>query len=425
MNKPLHQRPRNWEADPINTMVLNNALKRAIAQLTGAATRDVERPTRSTQRPDGLVIWVHVSDRKLLKLFQPVYDELTEAFPDLWFLVDDAFAGDFGATDNLLPLTTSKVQRRSTLEVVTEWQPNLILFLSDLADVEIAKTAALHQIETVYVPFEAPKTDFTQGRKDIAMLRDIMTQVSQICTQYPDQNDAWLNSGATPDQITEIGKLVPLRDPPVCDDTDLAAVLSALAGRPIWFASNLSEMEMSLAIAAHQKLLRKSHRLLLVLSPNDDTLMKTAEEMLTISDVSFGLRSKNKTPHMDTKAFIADLPKEDGLWHRASPISYLGGTTKTGQLAPHPFDSVALGSVVLHGDKNDPFETEFNELSAAGASIEVTTEAQLVEAVQGLLSPDAAARHAHAGWELVSAGAVAIENLVAVLAARLKQQASK
>ena len=117
-----------------------------------------------------------------------------------------------------------------------------------------------------------------------------------------------------------------------------------------------------------------------------------------------GLRSKNDKILQETQIYIADTLGELGLWYRLSPVSFVGGSLVN--VGGHnPFEPAALGSAILHGPYFYNFEEIYNRLNDANGAVRINNQDELSENLIKILSPDNAARLAHAAWEVSSNGA--------------------
>lgn len=110
-------------------------------------------------------------------------------------------------------------------------------------------------------------------------------------------------------------------------------------------------------------------------------------------------------PDENTQVLLVSDDSELGLWYRLSPLCFLGGSLagKTG--GQSPMMAAALGSAILYGPNVGRHLESYSRLVAAGAARIVKDMESLSAAVSHLIAPDRAAAMAHAGWNVVSAGA--------------------
>lgn len=195
-------------------------------------------------------------------------------------------------------------------------------------------------------------------------------------------------------------------------------VARALGTRPVWLAAGLPLSEIDHVITAHRQASRRAHRLLLCVTPQRETDAAALATACREAGLITATRGEEADPEEALQAYIADLPDEDGLWHRVSPISYMGGTLTNGA-ERDPFEVAALGSVVVHGLHTTPHDERFRHLMRAGASLGLTDATRLGNAIETLLSPDRAAEMATAGWDVTSRGAEVSNRIVTIIQRRL------
>jgi 3-deoxy-D-manno-octulosonic-acid transferase len=191
-----------------------------------------------------------------------------------------------------------------------------------------------------------------------------------------------------------------------CLEAERSALAKLLAARPVWFAAGLPEAEEAAVLHAHRVALQQSHRLLLILLPeNADRPEPLAHQLEEGDDWSVARRANDEEPEAGVEIFIVDNPAEYGLWYRLAPISFLGGSLTGRGPTRSPMEAAALGSAIIHGPKTDPYGSIFSRLGAARATRAVASPGDLADALGDLLFPDRAARLAQAAWAVESDGA--------------------
>lgn len=184
-----------------------------------------------------------------------------------------------------------------------------------------------------------------------------------------------------------------------------------LAGRPVWMASAPAPEEVPALLAAHRDALRQSHRLLLILAVPPETGGAVASYVRT-QGWQAARRQDGDDPGPEDQLLIADEPDELGLWYRLAPVTFLGGTLMGGPPQRAPFEAAALGSALLHGPQHGTFAAQFDRLARAKASRRIDHPDALSRAVARMLSADVAAELATAAWDVVTAGAPAMNRAV-------------
>ena len=189
-----------------------------------------------------------------------------------------------------------------------------------------------------------------------------------------------------------------------CNEAERAALARQLGSRPVWLAVDLPEAEEAAVIEAHARTLRLAHRLLLIVVPQDPARAITlARIMETQQGWLVARRSEDQEPEPDVEVLVADS-SEYGLWYRLAPICWLGGSLSGTGCLRNPMEAAALGSAIIHGPRPGRWGLAFGRLGAARATRSVASAADMAEALSDLLSPERAARAAHAAWAVVSDG---------------------
>jgi 3-deoxy-D-manno-octulosonic-acid transferase len=102
-------------------------------------------------------------------------------------------------------------------------------------------------------------------------------------------------------------------------------------------------------------------------------------------------RSRAEKIDGTTEIYIADSLGELGLFYRAAPISFLGGS-----LIPHggqnPIEPVRLGSAVLHGPHVHNFSDIYATIDGVGEAPPVADAGRLADVIAGFLDDPGARR---------------------------------
>lgn len=222
--------------------------------------------------------------------------------------------------------------------------------------------------------------------------------------------------GVARERVEVLGRLEEAAPPLDYIQSDRDEMAEIFATRPVWLAANIQKSEEAMVMATHKDLLHRSHRLLLILVPDDLAHGAEIARDLEQADWLVCRRAAGQDPEPDTQVLIADLPFEMGLWLRLSPVAFLGCTIDP-KCRPSfdPFRATTLGSAVLHGPNTGVFGAAYSRLHEAGAAIEISTEKALISELEMLLSPDKAAEMARAAWEVSTSGAEVSDRVCALV----------
>lgn len=222
-----------------------------------------------------------------------------------------------------------------------------------------------------------------------------------------------LRGGVPRDRIEATGPILEEPMPLHHDQYELTVMAEALETRPVWYAADVVADEVAPIAAAHISASRKSHRLMLIITPRDINAGANVALVLRNAGLKVGVRSQGDDPEQEQQAYVADLPDEAGLWYRLAPLTFVGGSLMGGGAAC-PFEPILLGSAVIHGTHKTPHEARFARLAKAEACREIRSAAELGIALGALISPEQTARIALAGWDEITQNAATINRLVSM-----------
>jgi 3-deoxy-D-manno-octulosonic-acid transferase len=116
------------------------------------------------------------------------------------------------------------------------------------------------------------------------------------------------------------------------------------------------------------------------------------------------VRSHEQAPSSQIDIYVADTVGELGLFYRAVPVVFMGGS-----LVPHggqnPIEAIKLGAAIVHGPHVFNFAEVFEALDASGAARQADTQEALVKQL-GLLLAEPTVCH-----KMQRAGAGVVEQL--------------
>lgn len=197
-----------------------------------------------------------------------------------------------------------------------------------------------------------------------------------------------------------------------CADSDLLDLSQTLGARPVWFAAGLQPEEVDTILHAHRAASRLSHRLLLILSPAEAAQAPACVAAAQAANFDTLHWEESDGPDETTQVMVAEDMRDRGLFFRVAPVSFLGSSLVPGHTPCDPLEAAALGSAILYGPKVRAHLPSYTRLAAAGAARIVNDADALGTAVTRLIAPDQAAGMAHAGWDVISAGAALTDQIV-------------
>ncbi|MGQ0564982.1 MAG: 3-deoxy-D-manno-octulosonic acid transferase [Gemmobacter sp.] len=369
-----------------------------------------------TARPAGRLVWLHAptpdAQRPLVALARRLLagaDGVAVLLTSPALLPDPLPRGL--VTD--LPPPDSPAEVRAFLD---HWHPDAGV----IAEGEL-RPALVHAALDRGIPMmivEGREPYVMRGREGWwpGLVRGLLAEFRQVLALDEPAARGFRRAGAVPARVFAAGRMeLPSAALP-CTEAERAALARALASRPVWLAAGLPAPEEAIVIAAHRALLRLSHRLLLIVVPEDpERAGPLAEQMEQVEGWTVARRGAEEEPGEETHVYIADTAAEYGLWYRLAPVTYLGGSLSAPGCRISPLAPAALGSALVHGPRSGAWGSIIGRLAAAQAAALVGSAADLAATLAELLAPDRAARLAQAAWAVTSEGAEVTDRVLALL----------
>jgi len=357
-------------------------------------------------RPAGRLVWLHAPGEGLLSPMRALARRLVaeDGLPVL--LTAPAPMPPLPGVIIQPPPADSPADARAFLD---HWRPEIAIFAGGQLRPAVMHEAGERQIPMLVVNGKAPaflreRDGWYPGlmRSALARFRAIMA-VDEAAARAFRKGGAALSSVAVTGRMEEEGVVLP------GVEAERAELARLLAARPVWFAAGVTEAEEEAVLHAHRKALQHSHRLLLILMPEDPARAAPLAERLEAEGWAIAQRAQDEEPEPEIEIFVADSPAEYGLWYRLAPVSFLGGSLLGKGPTRTPMEAAALGSAILHGPRTGVAGPVFARLGAARATRAVASADDLGDALGDLLAPDRAARLAQAAWAVASDGAEVTE----------------
>ncbi|MEJ1990292.1 MAG: glycosyltransferase N-terminal domain-containing protein [Maritimibacter sp.] len=381
-------------------------------------TRVSERLGRSeVPRPKGPLIWIHVGSEAEAQAMPDLIDRLRDGGDSPAILMTTARYAPHDPLTARLPEDVIVQQAPygypATAEAFLQhWRPDVVLWADNKLDPALISCSHRAGIAMFLIDARVPKRPVWRWLPGIR--RTLLRQFDYVLAGEKQYVKRLRPLGVPANRIEAVGFLQEGIAPLPCSHAERDSLGEVIATRPTWLAAGHSGLEVPMLVEAHAQAMRRSHRLLLVLAPqNPDDGAELATDLETDGWV-VGLRSRDDEPEPDVEIFIVDLPDELGLWYRLSSISFMGGSLTPGTKHPvrNPFEAAALGSAVLSGPNHGIWHESFERLREAGAARTVNDTDGLARAVEQLLSPELVAEMAAAAWEVTTSGAEASDRIV-------------
>ncbi|MGQ0741780.1 MAG: 3-deoxy-D-manno-octulosonic acid transferase [Alphaproteobacteria bacterium] len=181
--------------------------------------------------------------------------------------------------------------------------------------------------------------------------------------------------------------------PPLpADEAALKAFQGAVAGRPLFLAASTHPREDEQVLDAATMIRAVRAETLTVIVPRHPERGAAIESLARTRALLVARRSEGTLPGRAKAVYVADTLGELGLFYRAAPFAFLGGS-----LIPHggqnPYEPAQLGVAILTGPHTENFAESFRAiLTKQGEGCVHSAEELATEALKLLKDPGLAAR---------------------------------
>ncbi|MEM9250104.1 MAG: 3-deoxy-D-manno-octulosonic acid transferase [Pseudomonadota bacterium] len=336
-------------------------------------------------------------------------DVFAEAIPTATLIAPGITAGGAGKQP-------AEPTRRAGLRWLEELSPSLVVWFGALGPDPLL--TALVEADCPAIAVDVPGVSSVDSRSPAfrRSIREALGHFGVTCAHDANAVRRLRALAPTGARIEALGHVRPIFAPPGCRDGERDALAQALRSRPVWLAAYPGMQEMPAILAAHRAALRGAHRLLLIVATDSEAAGSALAADLRAEGWQVARRGAEAEPDDTVEIFVADAPEEIGLWYRLAPTTFLGGTL-AGPAAQDVAGPAALGSALIAGPRGgNPTTAEtalFARLRDGGGLRSVSDADGLALAVADLLSPDKAAAHAHAAWDVISDSARVLERIAA------------
>ena len=383
------------------------ALARGSDRLTAEAARWPARPA-------GPVLWLHSDTRTRLETLLTLIKRLRLQREDFSLLLTcDSIPAEGLVIDGQTVGTRPAETLSDVHRFLDHWRPDILVWAGNgLRPALIHETALsgahLLLADAADAPWRQPSKRFLPDASAgaLSLFHTLLAQDKKAALRMR-------RLGVPDDRIEVASPLEPEVFPLMSHDGLHEEMTAVLAGRPVWLAAHVQRDEADAVLRAHRRAARLAHRLLLVAVPADP------EDEPVMADLcqEIGLRlarwENGDMPDENTQVLLAGDDSELGLWYRLAPLCFLGGSLAGKGGGQSPMMAAALGSAILYGPNVGQHLESYSRLVAAGAARIVKDMDSLSAAVSHLIAPDRAAAMAHAGWNVVSAGAETADLILA------------
>lgn len=375
---------------------------------------DPKSDQTETVRPKGSLIWGHATRAEHVPPLLELAERLRGQNPDCTLLlsaVDDAF--DTGSSESLGAIKTALPSDNATSvdAFLDLWQPDYVIWTAGNLRASIVDRTTRRNIPMSLVAAESSLLTTSSWRWLKGLSRSLLTRFDCV---FAIDAASLRDLGNLKLETVDVTLGGPFMESAISlpyNEAERAEMTGLLLGRPIWLAAHVDEKELTILLEAHRRVMRFSHRAMLILVPEPNADQNAFLEELEKSGLTTIRWSDGEPPSEATQIVFADIEGELGLWYRLAPISFMGSSLFPGMTGSNPYEPAAHGSAIVHGPHLGRLANSYARFSDASAAKRVTDADSLAAAITRLIQPDQCASMAHTAWEVASRGSTLTDTI--------------
>lgn len=343
----------------------------------------------SLPRPPGPLIWVHGASVGETASALGLIERLRAESPEVTILLT---SGTVSAAKMLAPrLPPGTIHQYAPVDVprfarrfIDHWRPDLALWIESEIWPNLLGATKASEAALILVNGRLSPRSFRRWRRATRTIAGLLSAFDLCIAQSEEDAARFRALGA--ERVVCHGNLKHAAPPLPCREEALEAFRAATAGRPVWLAASTHPGEEEIIVEVHRRLKTHHPALLTVIVPRHAA--RGPEIGRRLHGLRLVRRSEGRLPDDATEIYLADTMGELGLFYRAAPVVFVGGSLVRhgGQ---NPLEPARLGCALLHGPHMHNFAGIAAEMDAAHATIKVSTAEELADALEDLLAaPD-------------------------------------
>lgn len=217
------------------------------------------------------------------------------------------------------------------------------------------------------------------------LVGDALSHGVVIAAQSQEDADRFLSLGAAPERTWVTGNIkfdIELDE----RQQTLGRALrqQQLAGRPTWIAASTHEGEEEIVLTAHERVLAKEPRAVLILVPRHPERFERVANQIRSHELSFARRSEHGELQADDRVYLADTLGELIGLYAAADVAFVAGSLVP--IGGHSLlEAAAVGTAMVAGPHNHNAQYIADKLVAAGGLEIVANGDALADRVATLL----------------------------------------
>ena len=247
------------------------------------------------------------------------------------------------------------IKPRILLIMETELWPNTL---------SAAQSAGLN---VIVINARLSKNAVSKYRKVLPLFASISANIDHICCQFQQDAARFAKLGVEQQKLSVHGSV---KFDLAHFDSNQAAVVALkqqIAKRPTWIASSTHEGEDEIILAAHQQVLAKVPKALLILVPRHPERFDAVSSLVESQHLRL-IRRSTQFPIENAQVFLADTMGEMMTMFAVSNVAFIGGSLLGEKVGGHNLlEPASLGKPLLTGSSYFNFQIIGDELVDSSA----------------------------------------------------------
>jgi 3-deoxy-D-manno-octulosonic-acid transferase len=370
--------------------------------------------TNSSGYANGPSLWLHAGEQADIAALNYLSHRLLQMDSGAIIVITSSFqnGGNLTQETGIHHIDAPSDSGSSVQDFLNVWRPHTLIWAGGNLRPTLLRVAAQSGVRMVLVNSKA--TDFKP--KGFRILPDVTRKTLRLFSELYAVDElaaTQLNRmGVTPNRIKLKGHLQSAAAMPIASNEITEELLSTLTGRTLWLAACVSSFEAKVAFEAHQLVMQRDHRSLLLLVPSKDTDQQIFLRMAEAAGLRAACGAEGALPNAMTQVYIAGSYESLTACYRLSPVAFLGQSMDNNARGLDPFVPAAFGCALLYGPNVSDYEERYSGLAKRGAARMISNTDTLAQAISQISNPEQSAKMALAAWEMISEGAELTDALV-------------
>jgi 3-deoxy-D-manno-octulosonic-acid transferase len=275
------------------------------------------------------------------------------------------------------------------------WKPSLALFVESDIWPNMIMAASRRRIPMMIVNGRLSQRSYERWRHARQSIAALLGRFDLCLAQTQADADRFNELGAP--RVVLSGNLkLDVPAPPV-DQVRLDRFTALTRGRPLFAAASTHPGEEEILIEMHRQLRHRLFGLMTIIVPRHPQRGEAIARAVAAAGLKVAVRSHEQAPSSQIDVYVADTIGELGLFYRAVPVVFMGGS-----LVEHggqnPIEAIKLGAAIAHGPHVFNFAEIYESLDQSGGARRVLdgealgrqVSAWLMDAPQRLRTVEAA-----------------------------------